>query len=804
MLRVSFSSWRHAACLFVAVVAAVWSGPAFAQSATERREAAVLRARAGHVDEALQSLRAMLASGTDDGLVAMDLATLLQQNGKAAEAAEVFARAAKSDAPDYALIAATRANRDIRNYAEAERLAREGLRRFPGEPLWPVLLSLILSDAGRPQDSLAMLKTPAASRATPLERTLAEAYAWRRAGDDFAALRAYAEAARLAPGSREPRREQAGLLEAMGAPFAAAEIGGTTPSIAAGQAGSMVRWGAKIREPEPARRYVGTDAALARLDVLLAGTPLEEKFVRRRLRLDRLVALRDRGRWKEAVEEGTALQADGPLPGYADEAFADALLTLRRPKEAREAYDRVLKETPDRLETLYGHFYASVELEDFTSAYADIDRLLRIEPVWRTYAHDPSRYANSDRTSVEVTAAQSRLYGNQHGEAWERIAPLAEAAPANHDIRLASYQIANARGWPRLARQEAEIAASLAPRNLGSRTALVETAMAGHRYGEARALVAELLVLYPENESVRRLAREVEAQAGWLFEFEAKPANSSGGGANAVGQELQLEGRLFSPAIFDHWRLFGLGTYASAVPPEGFVNRQRYGAGLDYRDQFLTVEAYPTYSFGTFNRAGGGATVDWSITDQLSLGVVAEIFSTETPLRALYYGITADEFAARLAYRWHESRTVAVRAAVQPFSDGNLRQSATLTWEERLIALPHFDLTSLVDVGTSSNSLTNVPYFSPARDLSATAGFLAEHVVWRSYDNSLTQALRVEAGLYAEQGYANDWIGTASYEHRWRFDPLTEFHYGVQVSRRVYDGSELREIALLVGLRQRI
>ncbi len=405
--------WRWTLVLAWAVVGTVaLAGQTVAQTATERREAAVLRARTGQVDEAVQSLRSMLASGIDDGLVAMDLTTLLQQNGKAEEAAAVFARAGKSDAPDYALIAATRANRDIRQYEEAEKLAREGARRFPSDPFWPVVLSLILSDAGRSQDALAILKTSAAGRATPLERTLAEAYAHRRAGDNFAAMRLYGEAARLAPGNPEPRRELAGLLTGMGAPYAAAEIAGITPPIAAGQAGSMVRWGADIRAPEPASRFVGTDAALVRLDTLLAATPPEEKAARRRLRLDRMVALRDRVRMVEVVEEGAALTADGPLPAYADEAYGDALLYLRRPKESREAYARVLQQTPDKLEPLYGHFYSSVELEDFTAAYADIDHLLKVEPVWRTYAHDPSRYANSDRTYVEVAAAQSRLYGN--------------------------------------------------------------------------------------------------------------------------------------------------------------------------------------------------------------------------------------------------------------------------------------------------------------------------------------------------------------------------------------------------------
>ena len=81
---------------------------ASADTISEKRERAVQRARAGDVPQALDMLRAMLAAKEEDGLVAMDLATLLQQNGKAGEAVEVFEKAAKADPPDYALIAATR------------------------------------------------------------------------------------------------------------------------------------------------------------------------------------------------------------------------------------------------------------------------------------------------------------------------------------------------------------------------------------------------------------------------------------------------------------------------------------------------------------------------------------------------------------------------------------------------------------------------------------------------------------------------------------------------------------------------
>src|SRR5262245_18392492 len=106
MERALRGSW----ILLLAVLALAGAKPdACAQTATQQREAAVLKARAGQMTEAQAALRAMLAAGVDDGLVAIDLATLLQQDGKAAEAVAVFEKANKTDPPDYALLAVTRA-----------------------------------------------------------------------------------------------------------------------------------------------------------------------------------------------------------------------------------------------------------------------------------------------------------------------------------------------------------------------------------------------------------------------------------------------------------------------------------------------------------------------------------------------------------------------------------------------------------------------------------------------------------------------------------------------------------------------
>lgn len=115
------------------------AGSVGAQTATDLRENAVWLARSGKMAEAQNTLRALMVSGPDDGLVAMDLVTLLEQDGKPLEAAVIFTRADKADAPAYALQAAVRANQTLGRHDEARRLLSEGTRRFPGDPVWAEL-----------------------------------------------------------------------------------------------------------------------------------------------------------------------------------------------------------------------------------------------------------------------------------------------------------------------------------------------------------------------------------------------------------------------------------------------------------------------------------------------------------------------------------------------------------------------------------------------------------------------------------------------------------------------------------------
>jgi biofilm PGA synthesis protein PgaA len=197
---------RSLAAVAVLIAGLICTGEVWAETISQKREAAVLKARAGHMNEAVAELRAMLAAGEDDGLVAMDLTTLLQQSRKSREAVAVFEKAAPAEPPDYALLAATRAYRDLHRYDAAARLARQGLKRFPDQTVWPLLLSLVLSDAQRPREALQILQQPEAQRAQRIELLLAEGYSWSRSGNVEKAKAAYAEVLKLVQRDKQDER----------------------------------------------------------------------------------------------------------------------------------------------------------------------------------------------------------------------------------------------------------------------------------------------------------------------------------------------------------------------------------------------------------------------------------------------------------------------------------------------------------------------------------------------------------------------------------------------------------------------
>jgi biofilm PGA synthesis protein PgaA len=780
-----------------------------AQGAPADRERAVVAAREGRYDEAISALRKLVSAG--DASAALDLVVVLGWAGRHADAITAFeSLPTTATAPAWLQRAAAASYRAQRRFAPAEALAHALLKADPDDAEAARLLSGVLVDAGRAGEAVVWMRSELTRRPNDAEHWIALGNAAASLPDPFQALRAFGQAQRLAPQHGGAAAASAGVLQGLGAPYGAAlQLQHAPLALRVDQAGRQVRWATQLDPPSPARRFEFVDAALAGVEALLAevaATPGADPSLRLRLRLDRLVALRHRERWAETVAAADGLRAGGhALPAFARQAEADALLALRRPGAALAAYSEVLATDPGNRSARVGRFFAEVELEDFDAAFATVDAMAAAERPFRRTGIDTQDRPNSDWLDVTILAGNARSYADMQAEAWARLKPLADGAPALSYLRSSLAAVAAGRGWPRLADEEIHIAASLAPNDRGIQVGLAESAMRRQRWTEADERIGALTGAFHEDATVQRAARDLGVHGMSELEFGVVLRDESDDAPGAPGTGADVHLRVFSPPFGDErlWRAVGAFERATAEPVEGKAIRIRSGAGLQYRGPDVQATALAWANAGTLNRGGASLNAAWQPDDHWWLGADAELFAQDTPLRALLYGIRADAVGVSASYNWHESRGVSAAFRYSDFSDGNRRQALTLGWLERLITTPRFRLDMRPSFYTSSNSLDGAPYFNPSRDRATSLAFHADHLIWREYERSFGQQLQVVAGNYWQDGYGSKTTGSLLYQHTWRWQPLTEWRYGAQFARNAYDGVGENTLLLFLNLNHR-
>ncbi len=780
-----------------------------------QREEAVRWARAGDRDRAIARLRELRVAYPGNVPIASDLATILQWAGRDREALDVFDTVGPDAAPDYALFAAARSARALGELDRAGAYLRRGAERFPDDPRWPTLQALVDVDGGRLEAAREVLTATYGTDPTDIEGLLAWAYLSVRSRDAPAALRYHTEVLKRQPENREALKGRVMALESLGAPFRAEELArdpsgllGETEKdrVAETKSALLLRWG-KLSTTDPTHRYDATDRSIEVLERRVA--ELEARSLTaalQRARFDLIVAYRERSRMRDAVALYEQLRRDGvTVPPYARLSAASAYLYLEKPEMARDLYQSVVDENPQdfevRFEARLGLFYAWVELERYDRAYEVIDALDREQPRFTQYRDTGATVENDSKATTAVGAALARSYAGQQGEAWDRLSPLAAAAPAASGLQADLASVARSRGWPRRSLALVEPWIRAEPNNADVKLGQAESLLALRRYPEAGAAIADLYRLYPENKGVQNLKLDwdVHEMAEWVTRVEP----SYGAEPTAPGAGVAVETRLWSPPLWSYWRASLGYRYATEDLEEGRETFQRAAAGIEYRGPVLRVFAELTYNASTENGVGGRAEVEWTPTDHLRLFAVGEIFSRETPMRALKNGVRANAVDLGVGYRFHESRDVALAWRLMDFSDGNVRNEFFPRFAQRVLDLPRFTLTGAVDLYFATNSRTDVAYFSPERLFSPTVALTAEHLAWRRYRWSFVHALTGTVGGTFQSGFAGAPIGGVAYEHRWQFGLRVDLSYGILFGSRVFDGDREQEIAAFTQLNVR-
>ena len=614
------------------------------------------------------------------------------------------------------------------------------------------------------------------------------------AGDRYGALRNFAQALGADPNNAQAAQAVANILVDLGGPYGASAALGAAEDIGlrAKKAASLVRWGAQIYPPEPREHFATTDRAIKSIEALIvqaqALTPPDPGLVTR-LRQDLAVALRDRKRWADVLLlVNTLREAGSTLPSYVRQAEADALLGLRRPHEARAIYAEVLAADPHNQLAIGGRFYAEVEDEDFNAAFETADQLLASSQPSRRYGIARSVEPNPDWLDAQVRAGLVRSYAEMPEAAWERLSPLAEAAPALSYLRSALGAVAAQRGWPRRAQEEIDIAASLAPNDLGVALAQVDSDLRRRQWSRAESRLAALSTLYLPDEAIQRSERDLSQYRAPELRITTAFDTEEGSSPYSLGSGVNLGLQFYSSPVAERWRLAAAASHTSATLPEGKYSLDRLGLGMEGRWPDITLEALAWQNSSVLARAGFSLALQWSADDHWTLGASAEQFAADTPIRALVYGITANMAAASVGYSWNESRSVGASLRVFDFSDGNHRQETSASGALRVLSRPGLQLTLRGSLYASSNTLAGAPYYNPSSDFAVDLTAEVSHQLWRFYERGLKQRFFVTAGVYNQAGYARGATGGVRYEQEYQYSPVTAFRYGLSWSQRLYDG----------------
>jgi len=808
MLRCLYSLLSHRgfrpariwfACILTALMGL--TTPASSRAETPATAQAVELARSGRTAEALAILEPLYHNNPQNQSVYFDYLTVLSWAGKDERVAELATRVSPQTGPGYVLESVAKSARRRGDYVQAEMLYRAGLERFPAELDFPIGLILTLSDAGNGQAAIELTGWLEKQYPDDPAMLLAKGYAEESLGDYFAALQTYQRILDHDPTERSARTRRILLLDRLGASHLAVELAGQNPKLLTAaewqrirneQAAHTIRWG-NLPTPDATSRFAQTDRALALLDENLREaqrTQADDPTMTWRTRCDRMVALRDRFRMDAVVEEYQRLAQEGvEIPAYARLAAADAYLYRKQPEQARTLYQQILVRQPDDFEAQLGLFYSLIELEKIGAARKLIDRFDQDQPTWLVHT-DASGHRqhlpNPRKIATASAAAMARAYGDQLAEAEQRLTALHDLAPANLDLTSALGDVYASRGWPRLARQTYRLGLSLDPHYKALQLGLAQSYLTRREYRLAEASIEHLYALYPEEQHIRQLHRQWEIHN--LRELRLTAGYGDNSGTATGNRELYLEGTLFSSPLAYQYRMFLTGRYAFASFPEGDESYRRQGVGVEYRGADLEATGELTYNQDGGGQLGGRLGLRWELDDHWTLPASLELFSRETPLRALRQGITADAIDLGIVYRASELRRISLTAQVMNFSDDNFRRSLSAGLEQRLVTLPSYQLTGIINLTASANSRNGTVYFNPERDVSATLTLDNLQRLYRRYDRAFSHRLALTIGNDWQKHYADDFLAGFDYEQLWEFASRFELVYGFSRFRRIYDG----------------
>lgn len=820
-----------AAPVLACVAASALAQPTPNNYSRAAHDAVVASARDGNAETAARALAQMRVwllldlAPADRRRVEADFIVVANQAGQPREALQQARTAHLETLPDYALDAVYSAARSVPDRDAEGEAAHLLVRRHPDleaflrEVYW-------LADEGDYNQAhavLTVLEHDPADQATLQQRVKlldARAMLEHARHNDQAAFGAWTEALQLSPDDVEARRESAFWMAEQGSPeralreaeaanaraghavFSAAEIAGLRQQAT----GEHIRWATRERDILPDQeRWHGLDQSLNELDAQIAAldglTDTASVELRNRLQFDRIVALNERGRYAECIQQYEHVTGQGVrLPYYAEAATANAYAQQRQSQLAVPLYEAALRDggdaipVPSDIDT--GLVYAYLDTGRFEQADALVRRLESQTPVSLKQSPEKGR-PNIDYGEVQALRALIDLYSDRDEPAQRRLNRLSALAPYNGAFRSGQAHMLGLRAHPYASLGRFEETLTDHPDNISAQAGYVSALFDVNRIRQGMALANRLEQTHPENPAVRDVVRYRDMLQGPSFVAEA----TAGGGAGTVSDyDWSLRARYNSSLIDNQWRIFGEQFLGFGDTDIGHRFRARSGAGVSWQRDGWNAEVEATEANAGDHRSGAAAAADYRATDHWLFSGSVDTDSNDIAWKAYVAGIAGTEYTLGSAYIVNESREFDLAASRIDYTDGNARSGVSLTWRERWISQPRSQFETWLSGDWGQNQDPGRVYFSPRSETTAELLTRYSYLIWKRDDRQFIQRFYAGVGGYDQADFGVKPLWDLRYEHDWSFHYAFDVHYGIGLLSHPYDGEQERRWYGLLGV----
>ncbi|EDT40867.1 poly-beta-1,6 N-acetyl-D-glucosamine export porin PgaA [Burkholderia ambifaria] len=562
----------------------------------------------------------------------------------------------------------------------------------------------------------------------------------------------------------------------------------------------------KSRSMTSSDRFDGLDNALRAADDLDKRMPATPEYtpVRTALAGDRTVALAARGDMTKAVATFETIPPDAEISIDALAAVGDAYLYLSEPGKANAVYQRALNQATasptDRatrgfqygartraIELREGLFWSYVDRARAADAKQVLDDMGKsLPPATEVRNYGPGE---SDYLRYYRLRAQYLIFTGHPDEGIAALEQLENEVPFNAEVRAAHADAVSGQSHPRQA--IAMYRASLAdhPDSVEMLAGLGRASLTADDYASAKTVDQTLDNTFPDSGAVRSFKRDYKAYRSPIFTTDLSFEH---GNSALADNSFTSDSYIYSQPFGDNWRVFSHTFFGHAQTDSGSISRTRTGIGGDYRHGPLTVLGEVTRSFGGDGRTGGRGTIAYALNDYWTVSGGVDSNDNSLPWKAYAAHIWGRSANASVVYRQNDRREVKLGYGVSRYSDSNLHQEITASATQRVYTAANQLVNVSLDLGTSSNTRRDAPYFSPGRDYAAAATVMHQLTLWKKGDMGLQQRVSVSGGAYNERGFGTSALWSARLEHAWTFKHDITLSYGVEVSSHAYDGSRER------------